>query len=285
MTDLLQAFKDFKLESETLSPLIKAAAFSSAYYPHDKPLKTQKYEKKLRLLQIELLKLQKHVKEQGLRVVIVFEGRDAAGKGGAIARLTQHLNPRSARVVALSKPTEQEKGQLYFQRYIKELPSKGEMVVFDRSWYNRAVVEPVMGFCTEAQTNSFLETVPVFEKMLTDDGIIVIKFWLHVGHAMQLKRLHERFHDPLSTWKISPIDIDGLSKWDDFTKRIEAMLSSTNQTPWVVVHANDKKRTRLAVIKHILSQIDYAGKEAALLKKAAKITLSGEEFLKQGAEE
>jgi polyphosphate kinase len=276
---------DFDIKNPVLPEAIKEAAFQSGGFPHDEKMKEEKYEAELRLLQIELLKAQNHVKEKGLRVVVIFEGRDAAGKGGAIARITEHLSPRAARVAALSKPSEAEASQFYLQRYIKELPSAGSMLIFDRSWYNRAVVEPVMGFCTLEQSEQFIEMIPNFEKMLVDDGVILIKFWLHVGHAMQLKRLHKRYHDILSRWKLSPVDYAAIGKWDDYTKAIENMLEKTDAPPWTIIRANDKARTRLATLREILKRIDYGDKDMELVNQTKKIVMTASDFLKAGGEE
>ncbi len=253
----------FDIDSPDLPDWIADAAFRSGGYPYDKRMKRKRYEKELRHLQIELLKLQRHVRATGERLAIIFEGRDAAGKGGTILRIMQHLNPRHARVVALSKPTPTEAGQWYFQRYASQMPSKGRIVIFDRSWYNRAGVEPVMGFASPEQTAEFLQAAPVFERMLADDGIRLVKFWLDVGREMQLKRLHSRRHDPLKTWKLSPIDIEGLGLWSDYTRARDTMLRRTDSVhaPWTVVRANDKLRMRLNVIRCILGEIVYEGRD------------------------
>ena len=253
----------FDIDSPDLPDWIAEAAFRSGGYPYDARMKRKPYAKQLHKLQIELLKLQAHVRATGERLAIVFEGRDAAGKGGTILRIMQHLNPRHARIVALSKPTPVESGQWYFQRYVSQMPSKGKIVIFDRSWYNRAGVEPVMGFASAEQTAEFLQAAPVFERMLTDDGIRLIKFWLDVGREMQLKRLHARRHDPLKTWKLSPIDIDGLGRWSEYTRARDTMLRRTDSVhaPWTVVRANDKLRMRLNVIRCVLGEIVYDGRD------------------------
>lgn len=278
-------FNTFDIKNPELPEELAEAAFTSGDFPHDKKMKLDKYESQLRLLQIELLKAQSFIKDKGLRVVTLFEGRDGAGKGGAIARITEHLSPRNVRVAALTKPTEIEIGQFYLQRYIKELPSAGNMLIFDRSWYNRAVVEPVLGFCTKDQSDKFIAMVPKFEQMLVDDGIILIKFWLHVGHAMQLKRLHKRYHDPLSRWKLSPVDFAAIGKWDEYSIAIENMLSKTDSLPWTVVRSNDKYRTRLAVIREILKQINYPDKDIELVNEPKKIVTNTRDFLLKGGEE
>jgi polyphosphate kinase 2 len=231
-----------------------------------KVLKTMKYEKELDALQIELLKLQDHVVKNKQRVAILFEGRDAAGKGGTIRRFIEHLNPRANRVVALSKPTEEEQGQWYFQRYIKQLPNAGELVFFDRSWYNRAVVEPVNGFCTEQQYQRFMKQVVQFESMLTASGIVLIKFWLDTSKEEQAKRFKDRRNSPLKQWKISPIDENAQQLWDVYTNYRNSMFEQTNSedNPWIIIQADKKKKARLAAIRYVLSQSDYAEKDRSL---------------------
>jgi len=220
------------------------------------------YEKELQKLQIELLKLQRHVKEKGLKVLILFEGRDAAGKGGTIKRITEHLNPRGARVVALNKPSDVEKTQWYFQRYVQHLPSGGEIVLFDRSWYNRAGVEPVMNFCTQEEHQEFLHEVPFFERRLVNSGIILIKFYFSVSKEEQAKRFKERESNPLKQYKLSPIDKFAQKVWDKYTIAEYSMFmaSHTESTPWTVIHSDNKKKARINSIKHILNQIDYPEK-------------------------
>jgi polyphosphate kinase 2 len=231
-----------------------------------KVLKTMKYEKELDALQIELLKLQDHVVKNKQRVAILFEGRDAAGKGGTIRRFIEHLNPRANRVVALSKPTEEEQGQWYFQRYIKQLPNAGELVFFDRSWYNRAIVEPVNGFCTEQQYQRFMKQVVQFESMLTASGIVLIKFWLDTSKEEQAKRFKDRRNSPLKQWKISPIDENAQQLWDVYTNYRNSMFEQTNSedNPWIIIQADKKKKARLAAIRYVLSQSDYAEKDRSL---------------------
>ena len=223
---------------------------------------TLEYEKQLTKLQIELLKLQKYVKENGLKVLMIFEGRDAAGKGGTIKRITEHLNPRGARVVALEKPSDIEKTQWYFQRYTKHLPSAGEIVLFDRSWYNRAGVEPVMGFCTTEEHHEFLREVPEFEKMLVKSGIILMKFYFSVSKKEQLKRFKKREVDPLKQFKLSPVDKESQNLWDKYTVAKFSMLmaSNTDLAPWCVIRSDDKKRARLNCIRYILSQVEYSNR-------------------------
>ncbi|WP_120501311.1 polyphosphate kinase 2 [Roseovarius sp. EL26] len=233
-------------------------------YPHSERLPRKAYEKDLHQLQIELVKMQAWARQSGARVVVVFEGRDAAGKGGTIKRFRENLNPRSARVVALPKPSDIELSQWYFQRYIDHLPSAGEIVFFDRSWYNRGVVEKVFGFCSDADRNRFFNQVCPFEKMLTDEGIYVFKFWLNVGRAEQLRRFLRRESDPLKQWKLSKIDADGLKKWDDYTRAIHETLdqSHSSHAPWTIIRTDDKRRARLQAIRHVLNALPYAYKDA-----------------------
>jgi len=223
------------------------------------------YEKEKEKLQIELVKLQQWVKKNNRRVAVIFEGRDAAGKGGNIRRFTEHLNPRSMRLVALNKPTKVEKGQWYFRRYIQHLPNPGELVFFDRSWYNRAVVEPVMGFCTQRQYEQFMVQLPEFEHMLYEDGVIIIKFWLSISKEEQLKRFNAREGNPLKRWKFSPVDKKGQEYWDDYTKYKEQMFSKTHTSfsPWIIVKTNDKETARIECMRYVLSQFDYDKKEEA----------------------
>ena len=234
----------------------------SKSYPYDKVMSTKDYEAQIEALQLELVKLQADVKETGKRIVIVFEGRDAAGKGGTIKRFRENLNPRLARTVALSKPSDREAGEWYFQRYVPHLPTEGEIVMFDRSWYNRGVVEHVFGFCEPDERDLFFRQVPNFEKMLVDDGIILKKLWLNVGRAEQLRRFLKREKDPLKQWKLSWIDVEGLKKWDAYTQAIDETLerTHTDHAPWTIVRTDDKKRARLAAIRSVLSDIDYAQK-------------------------
>ena len=233
-------------------------------YPHSERLRSKHYDKDYARLQIELVKLQAHVRETGKRVVMVFEGRDAAGKGGTISRMRENLNPRAARVVALSKPTETEQGEWYFQRYIRHLPTAGEMVFFDRSWYNRGVVEAVFGFCTEAERAAFFEQVDPFEKMLVEDGIHLFKFWLNVGRAEQLRRILARESDPLKQWKLSRIDVEGLAKWEEYSTAIRETLerTHTDAAPWTIIRSDDKRRARLNAMRVLLTAFDYPQKDA-----------------------
>jgi len=256
----------FDIDDPVLPPDIAAKALRSGGYPYDKRMKRIEYREQVEPLQVEFVKLQRWVERQGQRIVIIFEGRDAAGKGGTINKFTQHLNPRHARAVALAKPDEVERGQWYFQRYVEHLPSTGNMILFDRSWYNRAGVERVMGFCTDAQAALFLAEAPHFEAGLVRDGIILIKLWLTVGREMQLKRFHSRRHHPLKRWKLTDIDIGGLTKWEAYNIAQEDIFRATytDAAPWTVVRANDKLRAPLNAMRAVLSGIDYAGKDASI---------------------
>ncbi|WP_407923313.1 polyphosphate kinase 2 [Arcobacter suis] len=240
---------------------------------------TLEYEKELTKLQIELLKFQNHVKEEGLKVLMIFEGRDAAGKGGTIKRITEHLNPRGARVVALEKPSDIERTQWYFQRYTQHLPSAGEIVFFDRSWYNRAGVEPVMGFCTTEEHHEFLREVPEFEKMLVKSGVILLKFYFSVSKKEQAKRFKKREIDPLKQYKLSPVDKESQNLWDKYTiaKFSMLMASNTDVAPWTVIRSDNKKRARLNCIRYILSNVEYKNKteEKEFLKIDKEILISG----------
>ena len=254
-------FTEEQLKSvKTRSELIALAGEDDARI--EKTLAKLKYEKELALLQAEFVNLQKWIAQKKMRVALIFEGRDAAGKGGSIKRFKEHLNPRSSRVVALSKPTEVETGQWYFRRYIKELPNPGEIVLFDRSWYNRAVVEPVMGFCTKTQYDQFMIQVPEFEHLLYEDNLKVIKFWFSISKKEQKKRFESRLNNPLKQWKFSPVDMKGQELWDRYTFYKEEMFSKThtNFSPWIIVKTNDKKEARLESMRYVLSQFDYEGK-------------------------
>jgi polyphosphate kinase 2 len=273
----------FDIDDPVLPDWIEDVSLASGGYPYDDKMDKDKYEKQLEQLQIELVKVQFWLKATGKRLMALFEGRDAAGKGGTIFSIHAYLNPRSARIVALSKPTETEAGQWYFQRYIAHFPTAGEIVLFDRSWYNRAGVEPVMGFCTPQQYEDFLKAVPRFEDTIHDEGIIFFKFWLDIGREMQLKRFHDRRHDPLKIWKLSPMDIAALDKWHDYTKKRDIMLEKTHtqETPWTILLANDKRRARLNVIRHMLLALDYEGKnKSAIGEIDHKILGQGPKFLK-----
>jgi polyphosphate kinase 2 len=220
------------------------------------------YEKELKNLQVELLKFQNHVKEKGLKILMIFEGRDAAGKGGTIKRITEHLNPRGARVVALVKPSDQETTQWYFQRYVQHLPAAGEIALFDRSWYNRAMVEPVMRFCTQRQHHKFLKDAPAFEKMIVDEDIKIFKFYFSVSKKEQARRFLERETDPLKQYKLSPVDKESQKLWDEYTLAKFMMLSSTHTeaAPWTIVKSDNKRKARINAIKHILNHVDYPNK-------------------------
>ncbi|MEZ3158980.1 polyphosphate kinase 2 [Microbacterium sp. BWT-B31] len=238
-------------------------------YPYDTRMEREEYEYEKYRLQVELLKLQYWVEDTGQRVVIVFEGRDAAGKGGTIKRFTQHMNPRTSRVVALAKPSDREQGQWYFQRYVQHLPTAGEIVLFDRSWYNRANVERVMGFCTDAEYESFMAQAPVFEKMLVESGISLTKFWFSVTRKEQRTRFAIRQLDPVRRWKLSPMDLESLGRWEEYTAAKEEMFRRTdkNYAPWTVVRSNDKKRARLNAMRHFLSRFDYPDKDRSVARR------------------
>ncbi|ORA60659.1 polyphosphate kinase 2 [Mycobacteroides franklinii] len=244
-------------------------------YPYDERMSRQQYELEKRLLQIELLKLQNWSKRTGARHVILFEGRDAAGKGGTIKRFMEHLNPRGARVVALEKPNERERTQWYFQRYVPHLPAAGEMVFFDRSWYNRAGVERVMGFCSDEQHSEFIHQAPLFEQMLVNDGISLTKLWFSVSAAEQRTRFAIRQVDPVRQWKLSPMDLASLDKWDAYTEAKEEMfsLTDTDHAPWIVVKSNDKKRARVNAMRHVLGKFDYDDKDLEVVGPADPLIL------------
>ncbi|MEZ5818800.1 MAG: polyphosphate kinase 2 [Hyphomicrobiaceae bacterium] len=271
----------FDLENPKLPKEIEERALGSGGYPYDKKLKRVDFEHELKLLQIELVKLQFHAGKTGDRIVVVFEGRDSAGKGSCIGRFREHLNPRSARGVALTKPTETERGQWYFQRYAAQMPTMGEIVLFDRSWYNRAGVEKVMGFATPDQVADFLREAPQFEGMLVRDGIHLFKIYLEIGREMQLQRFHERCHDPLKRWKITDMDRAAMAKWEDYTLAKEEMFRFTNTAvaPWTVILANDQRRARLEAIRLVLKAMAYDGKDAkAIGELDDKIVGTGPDF-------
>ena len=280
--------KLWSLDFDELPPQIAALAFPHGPgYAYDRKLKRKIYERRLKALQIELVKFHKWVRETGRRVVLVFEGRDAAGKGGTIRRFTWHMNPRAARVVALPKPSDTERGQWYFQRYVAHMPTSGEIVFFDRSWYNRGGVERVMGFCTRDQWEAFFEEAPRFEAMLRRDGIHLFKFWLTESRAEQLKRFYERKNDILKSWKLSPIDYASVGKWDDYTRAIADIFRHTDtpENPWTVIDSNDQRRARLEAIKVVLSAFDYDGKdEEAIGAVDEKLVFSGADWLKAHGE-
>ncbi len=275
----------FDIDAPELPEEIERKAFRSGDYPYHEPMKRKRYDAELEDLQIELLKLQRWVEREGKRLVIVFEGRDAAGKDGCIKRFLAHLNPRHARQVALSKPTDAERGQWYFQRYVAQLPTAGDLLIFNRSWYNRAGVEPVMGYCTEEQYHRFMDAVPQFEGGLVQDGIILVKLWLSVGREMQLKRFHSRRHDVLKRWKLTDNDIDGLARFDAYTVARDRMFARTDTdfAPWLVVLSNDKRRARLNVIRAVLHGLDYDGKDREVADAPdPKIVGRPSKFFKKG---
>ncbi|UOP04109.1 polyphosphate kinase 2 [Conchiformibius kuhniae] len=247
-----------------------------ADYPYTKRMNRRTYEKEKKRLQIELLKVQSWVKGEGQKIVGLFEGRDAAGKGGTIKRYMEHLNPRGARVVALEKPTETEKGQWYFQRYIQNLPTAGEIVFFDRSWYNRAGVERVMGFCEPHEYLLFMRQTPEFERMLVASGIHLFKFWFSVSREEQFRRFSSRAHDPLKHWKLSPVDVQSLNRWNDYTEAKNAMFfhTHTQDAPWVIIKSDDKKRARLNCIRYFLSKLDYPDKDHEAIGEVDSLLVS-----------
>ncbi|MFD5033005.1 polyphosphate kinase 2 [Streptomyces sp. NPDC058405] len=256
-------------------------------YPYDRKVRRREYERRKRVLQIELLKLQRWVKHTGQRLVVVCEGRDAAGKGGTIQRFTERLNPRGARVVALEKPTEREAGQWYFQRYVAHLPSAGEIVFFDRSWYNRAGVERVMGFCTPDQYQHFLHQAPLFEQMLTEDGLLLVKFWFSVSRAEQRTRFAIRQIDPVRQWKLSPTDLASLDLWDAYTAAKIDMFRATDTSaaPWTVVKTNDKRRGRLEAMRSLLWRFDYDNKDDMVIGEPDPLIVGPADTLLEPGEE
>jgi len=258
----IENFKSLENGDITKKQFLELIKSNSSSDKLEEILYNLEYEDQLYKLQSELVNLQEWVSKNKKRVCIIFEGRDAAGKGGAIRRMTQHLNPRSRRVVALAKPTEIEQGQWYFRRYIKEMPNPGELVFFDRSWYNRAVVEPVMGFCTQEQYNKFMIQVSEFEQMLNEDGIILIKFWFSVTKDEQLRRFKSRIESPLKKWKFSSVDEEGQNKWDLYTQYKDQMFAHTHTTssPWIIIKTNNKKEARLESLRYVLSRFDYDAK-------------------------
>jgi polyphosphate kinase 2 len=275
--------REFDIDNPVLPDWIEGNKLTAGGYPYDKKMQDQDYEKELERLQIELVKAQAWLQTTSGRVMALFEGRDAAGKGGTIFVLRQYMNPRSARNVALPKPTSTEAGQWYYQRYVDHFPTSGEFVTFDRSWYNRAGVEPVMGFCTPEQHEKFLDETPHFERMICNEGIYLFKFWLDIGRETQLERFHDRRWSPLKSWKFSPIDIAAVNKWDDYTKARDLMVKRTHKefSPWIIVRANDKRRARLAVIQRILLSLPYGGRDLdAVGKPDKKIIGEGPKFLK-----
>jgi polyphosphate kinase 2 len=252
-------------------------AFESGEYPYATMLTEKEYESRVRPLQVELLKAQAWIRESGERIITLFEGRDAAGKGGTIKRFMEHLNPRGARIVALEKPSDRERTQWYFQRYIERLPAGGEIVFFDRSWYNRAGVERVMGFCTPSEYLEFMRQAPELERMLTRAGLRLFKFWFSVTREEQAKRFKARETDPLKQWKLSPIDTASLDKWDDYTEAKEAMFfyTDTADAPWTIVKSNDKRRARLEAMRHFLHALPYTGKDESVVHAPDPLIVGG----------
>lgn len=250
-------------------------------YPYRTEMPKAEYQARAKALQVELVKMLRDVVTTGKRVVVLFEGRDAAGKGGAIEVMRENLNPRSAYIVALPRPTDRETGQWYFQRYVAQLPAAGEIALFDRSWYNRGVVERVFGFSTPAQRTQFFRQLPDFEKMLVDDGVVLVKLWLNVGRAEQLRRFLDREKDPLKQWKLSAIDVNGLARWDDYTAAIRETLSlsHTPVAPWTVIRSDDKRRARITAMQAVLDRIDYAGKDQATVGTPDPLITGGPEML------
>lgn len=257
------ATKDHKIIFDLNAKNKKIPWNADGSYPYEKKMDVLDYEQQKHELQIELLKMQNWVKETKQRVVIIFEGRDAAGKGGTIKRFMEHLNPRGAHVIALEKPNARERNQWYFQRYIQHLPSKGEIILFDRSWYNRAGVEKVMGFCSDQEYLEFLRQTPDLERMLVNSGIIVFKYWFSASRTEQFNRFKSRQKDPLKQWKLSPIDMASLERWDDYSKAKDNMMfhTHTNDAPWTIIRSDDKKRGRINCMRHFLSSLDYTGKD------------------------
>ncbi|SFV25697.1 polyphosphate kinase 2 [Hyphomicrobium facile] len=273
--------KGYSLDPPVLPKEIADAAMRSGGYPYDTRLKATEYEEQLLALQIELMKLQKYNLKTGNRILCLYEGRDGSGKSSCIKAFDEYMNPRNTRTVALPKPTETERGQLYFQRYAEHLPSAGEIVLFDRSWYNRAGVERVMGYCTPDQLAVFLREAPQFEGLLVRDGIKLFKYYLTIGREMQLKRFYERAKNPLKQWKLSSVDLASLDKYDDYTHAEVEMFrfTSTATAPWTVVRANDQRRARLETIRHVLLSIEYEGRDLKAIGKHDPLIIgSGPEF-------
>ena len=270
------------IDDPDLPEWVSEQQFKSGDYPYSKRMKSKHYEKSLEALQLELVRMQGWLKDSGQRVIVIFEGRDAAGKGGTIERITENMNTRSARTVALPAPTEREQGQWYYQRYVNHFPTAGEIVIFDRSWYNRGVVEPVMGYCTPDEQQHFLEHTPGFERQIAADGIHLIKFWLNIGRETQIKRFHDRRHNPLKMWKLSPNDVKSLGRWNEYTEARDRMISATDieEAPWTVVRANDKRRARINAIRFLLHTLPYEGKDKEAIGKVdTKIVGRGMEMI------
>ena len=277
----------FDINDPEIPEAIADAALGSGGYPYDSKIKRKAYEEDLTPLQLELLKFQAYVEKSGARVVIIFEGRDTSGKGVAISTILERINPRHARSVALTKPSEIERGQWYFQRYVQHLPTAGDMVLFDRSWYNRAGVERVMGFCTPDQHADFLRDAPEFESLLVRDGIKILKLYLTVGREMQLTRFHERKHNPMKRWKLTDIDLAAIAKWDAYSEAETELLrfTDTPDSPWTIVRANDQRRMRLEVIRKILTLLPYEGRDDKVATPPdPQIVGSGLDFLRPSIE-
>ncbi len=278
----MSAHPAFDLDDPVLPDWVREGAMQSGGFPYDKRLKSDVYEETLHALQVQLVRLQADLLKAGGRVICVFEGRDAAGKGGAINAYRENLNPRTTAIAALPKPSDRERTQWYFQRYVDWLPAAGETVLFDRSWYNRSGVELVMGFCTPAETEVFLKEVPRFERMLVDDGIKFFKFYIDIGREMQIERFHDRRHDPLKQWKLSPVDLKALQLWDEYTAARDRTLAETHTShaPWTVIRGNDKRRARIEVIRAVVGELTFEGKdEAAIGKPDRRIAMSAPDFL------
>lgn len=275
----------YSLDFDDLPAEVEALAFPNGDYAFAEKMKKKKFERRLKELQVELVKLQRWVRANNERIVMVFEGRDAAGKGGTIKRFKLNLNPRQARTVALSKPTETERGQWYFQRYINHMPTIGEMVFFDRSWYNRSGVERVMGFCEPDDVEVFFQEAPVFEGMLVREGIYLFKFWLTVSRAEQLKRFYERKNSILKSWKLSPMDHKAVGLWDEYTKAIHDQINTTHTptAPWTIIDSNDQRRARLAAIQTVLAAIDYDDKDFEIVGQPdPRVVIDPDIFLQHG---
>lgn len=270
--DVAGVERHFDIDNPQLPDWVDKKKLTSGGFPYSEKLDGDEYDETIERLQAELVKLLSWMQAQGERVMVVFEGRDAAGKGGTIDTLRQYMNPRVARNVALTKPTETERGQWYYQRYITHFPTDGEFVTFDRSWYNRGGVEPVMGFCTPEQHTRFLNETPQYELAITRDGIRYFKFWLDIGQEMQLKRFHDRRHSPLTNWKFSDMDLAGMTKWAEYGAMRDQMLEATHSehAPWTVVRSNDKKRARIEVVRHILKSVPYTDRDTSAIGKPDK---------------
>ena len=275
-------FEAFHIDDPVLPKSIRHAALTSGGYPYSKKMDWDEYLATVKVLQRQLVLLQDHMLKSGARIIMIFEGRDAAGKGGAIKTYLANLNPRYNIHVALPKPNDRQSTEWYFQRYVNRFPAGSETVLYDRSWYNRAGVEPVMGFCTPEQTAHFLEEVPHFERMIVNEGVHFFKFWLSIGREMQNKRFWDRHHDPLKVWKLSPVDMEALPRWEAYTRARDIMLekSDTDFAPWTTIRANDKRRARINVIRTVLKGIDFKGRDDDKIGEVDdKIVLSAQDFL------